>query len=183
MPISNQVKITPAANRPEGGEYPLVTEGIYDAEIMDITYIPAEQTQYGKAQLKLKFKIIGGEYEGVTLSSWVSMTMNAGGFAIEGGTGAPSNLFIITKAVMGKEPDLAADFYPNVLMGGRLKIWVEIRTSQAGKQYSRIVKYSVGTRASAPVAKVAIPRKETEEIPLPEEPEEKEEVYVNEIPF
>jgi len=183
MPITNAIKISPNTSQPtqSDGVSAQVTEGIYDAEIADITYIPPEENlKFGKPQLRFKFKILGGEFDGVNLSSWVSMSINPGGFAVEGGTGAPSHLYTIAKSVMGEEPDPNAEFYPNVLIGGKLKIWVEVRVSQAGKEYSRVVKYSAMSK-TAKSTKVVAPKEE--EIPLPEEPEGEEDVNVDDLPF
>jgi hypothetical protein len=182
MPITNTIKITPNVDRPEAdGPTPQVTEGIYDAEIVDIDYVSAEQNSlYGKPQLKFRFRITDGEFKGVMLASWVGMSMSAGGWDKGGGVkGKASNLYIITVAVMGEEPDPNTDFYPSVLMGGKLKIWVEIRPTQNGKQFSRIVKYSAGSKVQTSAIKET-----DEDVPLPDEPHGKEDVIdVEKIPF
>jgi hypothetical protein len=190
MPITNDIKITPMFNIPRGDEIsPVIGEGIYDAEIIDITYIPPERNKIsGKPQLRFKFKIVSGEYSGVTLFSWVSMSLNPGWE-----NGNPSHLYTIAKSVMGKEPDLNSDFYPNVLMGGKLKIWIEVKTSpKTGNQYSKIVKYSpiVQTKASNTtvaekhVKSVSNITEDKDGVPFPTEPYGKEEEFDDEdIPF
>ena len=174
MPITNQIKITPTVNNTDRLEFPLVTEGIYNASIEDITYIPGEQNSFnGKPQLKLKFKILDDEFKDVCLTSWVGMSLNPGW-----DKGNPSHLYTIAKSVMGEEPNLDIDFYPNVLMGGKLKIWVEIRESQAGKKYSRIVKYS----SSSKEANKTVEGNVIKEQPLSPEPEG-ENINVDDINF
>lgn len=135
MPISNDLKITPTDT--SGGPVALVPEGVYSAEIMDITFIPGEQNQFtGKPQLKFRFKISEGAQKDLELVSWVSLSLNPGW-----DQGSPSNLYLIAKAVMGEEPNPDVDFLPSWLMGGKLQILVEGRTSRKGTKYSRVTKY------------------------------------------
>lgn len=148
MPISNDIRVSPSGAG--GGQSALIPEGIYAAEIADIVYIPGEKNQYGKPQLKLTFKLTEGNYRGVELRSWVSMVMNSGWDNGGESKGAPSNLYVIAKAVMGEEPDPNQDFYPNILMGGRLRVWVETRSTRKGDSYSRVVKYSPSIGNSRP---------------------------------
>jgi len=163
------------------GPTPSIPEGIYSATIVDITYVPPEQNLlWGKPQLKLRFKIEGGEFNGVELSSWVGMSLYPGGSLSDGTTGKPSNLYIIATAVMGEEPDLEVDFLPNTLMGGKLKIWIETKTSKKGTQYSRIVKYSPLGSVKPAAAVVSKPLPDNEP-PVPEEDEVS--AAVDEIPF
>src|SRR3990167_10806966 len=96
MPITNEIKVMPT---PEGtgGLAVLIPEGIYKAEVTDISYIPGEQNQFsGKPQLRFKFKILEGEHEGVELGTWTSLSMNPGW-----DKGNPSNLYLIAKGVAG----------------------------------------------------------------------------------
>lgn len=148
MPISNEIKVSPTDT--SGGPSALVPEGVYDAEITDITYVPGEQNQFtGRPQLKLRFKILGGEYKDLELRSWVSMSLNPGWEQ-----GNPSNLYLIAKAVLGDEPNPDEDFLPAWLMGGKLRILVEERTSKKGTKYSKVTKYL------SPTARAVSPKEE-----------------------
>lgn len=135
MSIDSSIKVRGSSG--ETKEQPLVDVGVYEVEIVDITYISAEQNSlYGKPQLRFKFKILGSRFDGVNLASWIGLSLNPGW-----DKGSPSHLYNIAKYVMGEDPDLDADFYPNVLMGGVLRILIEHKSTQEGKVYSRITRY------------------------------------------
>lgn len=175
MPIPNNIKITPTVES-SGGASPLINDGIFTAIISDINYISAEQNSFtGKPQLKFKFKITDGDYKDVELISWVSLTLNPGWEQ-----GVPSHLYNIAKSVLRAEPDLDSDFYPNTLLGGIIRIFVETKTSKNGKQYSRITKYLPLTPGVIPNKKEVV---DDEDIPLPPEPEQPDDVDVEDIPF
>lgn len=173
MPIGQDIRVTPVTDIGAGvASQPLIDDGVYNAKIVDIVHIPAEQNKlYGTAQLKLRFKITDGPYKDVELTSWVSLTMNPGWE-----NGSASNLYTIAKAVFRREPDLSVDFYPSSLMGGMLRIFVKTTTSKKGKTFSKVSEYM------APSLVSAIPSQEkTDDAPLPEEPAE--EFDVDKIPF
>jgi hypothetical protein len=178
MPITNDVSITPSVNLGGGGA--MVPEGVYSVIVSDITYIPGEQNQFGgKPQLKFRFKITEGDQKDLELVSWVSLTLNAGW-----DKGSPSNLFKMATAVMGEEPDMEREFYPNVLIGGLLQVVVESRKSKTGKEFSRITNYLKATRSTAKVSSKA---EVVDDYDGPEDEEEEElqpkEINKNKIPF
>jgi len=142
MPITNDVTIVPSSG---GGGGAIVPEGVYIVEITDITHIPGEQNQFsGKPQLKLNFKITEGEYKELELLSWVNLVINPGW-----DQGSPSNLYKIAAAVMGEDPSMDEEFYPNTLIGGTLQVVVETKKSKAGAEVSRITNYLKKTEAAA----------------------------------
>lgn len=135
MPITNEIAITPSTGGGGGGA--VVPEGVYQVEVFDITYIPGEQNQFGgKPQLKFRFKILNGEQADLELVSWVSLTLNPGW-----DQGSPSNLYKIAVAVMGEEPSMEQEFYPSILVGGKLQVVVESKRTKGGKEFSRITNY------------------------------------------
>ena len=167
MPITNEVAITPSAGGGGGGA--IVPEGVYQVEVSDISYIPGEQNQFsGKPQLRFKFKILEGEHEGVELGTWTSLSMNPGW-----DKGNPSNLYLIAKGVAGEDPNLDKEFYPNSLMGGKLRILVEERTSKNGNKFAKVTKYlslemtqSVGLNNVPSVKPSIVSQNQEEEIPF-----------------
>lgn len=177
MPISNEVKVTPTTGEGSGPAV-VIPDGIYDVELTDITFIPGEQNQFsGKPQLKMVFKILAGEHKDVELRSWVSMTMNPGWEQ-----GSPSHLYSISKAIMMEEPDLEADFYPNVLVGGKLRVFVEEKTSKKGTKYSKVSKYLA---PSTTVEQDVVQEKELKKKPKTEDEEIAESLAESdeEVPF
>ena len=151
MPLPENLKIKPSS----GGGSVSVGEGIFSVEIVDISYIEADQTKYGKPQLNFRFRILKGGYEGAELQSWASCVLSPGW---EGGN--PSNLYLLACAVLGEEVDLEKEFDPNVLMGGKLTIVVELRRTKGGKEYSKITKY---------LKREALPESKSEDVEVPED--------------
>ena len=146
MPIDNDVTVTPSTGGGGGGA--VVPEGVYQVEVSDITFIPEEQNQYGKSQLKFRFKILEGKQAELELVSWVSMTINPGWEQ-----GSPSNLYKIIVAIMGEEPNMEEEFYPNTLIGGKLQVVVESKKTKAGAEISRITNYLKVAGAATSVVK------------------------------
>ncbi|OGZ32281.1 MAG: hypothetical protein A2V69_01075 [Candidatus Portnoybacteria bacterium RBG_13_40_8] len=169
MPITNDVKIKPSSGTSEGPTG-FVPAGVYDVEISDITFIPGEENPFtGKPQLKLRFNILTPEYEGVEILSWASLTINPGWEQ-----GNPSNLYKIAVAVMGEEPDMEKEFYPSNLLGGKLRVVVEVRRKKTGQgEYSKITNYLASPKpvARPAVKKVAIEEEEmnTDDISIDDE--------------
>lgn len=158
MPITNDVAITPTSGGGGGGA--VVPEGVYAVEVSDISFIPGEQNQFsGKPQLKFRFKILEGEQKDLELVSWVSLTINPGWEQ-----GSPSNLYKIAVAVMGEEPSMEEQFYPNILIGGVLQVVIESRRTKGGKEFSRITNYLKSTKTTKVAAK---PTKESGEEKTP----------------
>ena len=118
----------------DGGQ--MIPEGVYQAEIINIDYIAAENTTFGKEQLAFRFKITEGSYKDVEIRSWVTLAFNAGW---EGGS--PSNLYLLACAALNEELNDSEEFNPNNLMGKELSVVIEVRRSQTGREVSRITKY------------------------------------------
>lgn len=129
MPIDSSVTIKPSMG---GGALPLIDEGMYDVEISDISEIPAEQNPYGTGtQYKMYFRIVEGPFKDTVLSIYLKPVLNPGWE-----NGQPSKLYLITKAVMGEDPDMEAEFVLATLMGGKLQVLVEQKTTKAGAKFS-----------------------------------------------
>ena len=151
MPISNDVTVKPSTGGGGGGD--IVPEGVYPVEIADMTYISGEENQFSdRPQLKFRFKILGTKQKDLELVSWISMTINPGWEQ-----GSPSNLYKIATAVMGEEVDMAKEFYPNTLLGGKLQVVVESKKGRTGNEISRISNYLKAVDSVPAPKKVASP--------------------------
>ena len=101
-----------------GGEFTLVDEGVYQAEIIDVNLLENVVTSFspeGKDMLEYKFVILGGQFSGVFMTAKMSPSMNE-----------KSTLYKLTKAALGTVPtdkDLLS-FNPELLLGEQVQLVV-----------------------------------------------------------
>jgi hypothetical protein len=117
----------------EGGNYELIPEGVYIAQVADVVLKKNQKGYKGKLVNKLWFKlgILDEEQRGLGIIHFVSTAFTAG---FSGGQS--SKLYDFACAVVGEQlDDTSIDV--NTLIGGRLRIVVKHKESN-GKTYSNI---------------------------------------------
>lgn len=106
-------------------EFKPMPQGLYEAQVIDITFKPKAEAKPSKFEAKDKFWILlgilnAGENRGRLLTHFVSTSFNAG---FKGGQA--SKLYEFTCAVMGQKLDDKVGIDVNTLVGGTLQIVVK----------------------------------------------------------
>lgn len=141
MPVFDPIRAN-VSNKTK--DYPVVPEGFYVAQVMDIDFKPKEeQEQKGKFAPKDKFYvrlgILSPEQRGARLTHFVSTAFTSG---FDGGQA--SKLYELVCAVMGEKVDENQELDINTLIGGRLRILVKHK-EVGGKTYQNIAEVMKAT--------------------------------------
>lgn len=133
MPVDqNRAKVSNT-----GKDYPVIPEGFYVAQVMDIEFKPKEeQENKGKYAPKDKFYvklgILSPEQRGSRITHFVSTAFTSG---FDGGQA--SKLYELVCAVMGEQVSDKVEMDVNTLIGGRLRILVK-QKEMGDKKFSNI---------------------------------------------
>ena len=117
----------------EGGNYELIPEGVYTAQVADVVLKKNQKGYKGKLVNKLWFKlgILDEEQRGLGIIHFVSTAFTAG---FSGGQS--SKLYDLACAVTGEQLD-DDSIDVNTLIGGKLRIVVKHKETN-GKTYANI---------------------------------------------
>ena len=134
MPVPENV----ANVKSQAAEFAPLPQGVYEAQVIDVTFKPKEEAKPSQYEPKDKFWILlgilnEGETRGRLLTHFVSTSFNAG-FS----KGQPSKLYEFACAVMGQKLDDKLGIDVNTLIGGSLQIVVKHGETN-GKVYANIV--------------------------------------------
>jgi len=134
MPVPENV----ASVKSQATEFKPLPQGVYEAQVVDITFKAKEEAKPSQYAPKDKFWILlgvlnEGENRGRLLTHFVSTSFNAG-FS----KGQPSKLYEFACAVMSQKLDDKTGIDVNTLIGGTLQIVVK-HSEFNGKVYANIV--------------------------------------------
>lgn len=123
-------------------------QGVYEAQVIDITFKPKEEAKPSKYEAKDKFWILlgvlnAGENRGRLLTHFVTTSFNAG---FSGGKS--SKLYDFAVAVMGQKLDDKSGIDVNTLVGGTLQIVVK-HTTVGDTTYANIVEVMEMTKGKS----------------------------------
>jgi hypothetical protein len=132
----------------QAADFKPLPQGVYEAQVIDITFKPKEDAKPSKYEAKDKFWILlgilnAGENRGRALTHFVTSSFNAG---FSGGKS--SKLYDFAVAVMGQHLDDKAGIDVNTLVGGTLQIVVK-HTQVGDKTYANIVEVMEMTKGKA----------------------------------
>lgn len=132
----------------EGTTFIPIPQGVYEVEIVDISFKPKEAQKAGKFEAKDKYYIhLGilteGEYRGKPLTHFVTTSYNAG---FSGGQS--SKLYDLACAVMGEKLNDKVQLDLNTLIGGVFNIVVKEKATADGKVFANIVEVMSKTKGS-----------------------------------
>lgn len=122
----------------QAADFKPLPQGVYEAQVIDITFKPKTEAKPSKFEAKDKFwALLGilnaGENRGRLLTHFVTTSFNAG---FSGGQ--ESKLYSFAVAVMGQKLDDKAGIDVNSLVGGTLQIVVK-HSTVGDKTYANIV--------------------------------------------
>jgi hypothetical protein len=110
----------------EPKKYPLVPEGLYQIEIVDVEKQDNVSTPFGiKNQLKFKLQILDTDEKGNYLLYYTSESYNSGG-----GKYQSSKLYDFVCAIVGKQMDQNEAFSINDLIGKQAMVLVKHKPSK-----------------------------------------------------
>jgi len=108
----------------QAADFKPLPQGVYEAQVLDITFKPKEENTASKYKPIDKFwillGILNGEHRGETLMHFVSTSFNAGYSG-----GQSSKLYDFSEAVMNQKVDDKEGIDVNTLVGGALQIVVK----------------------------------------------------------
>lgn len=118
-----------------GGEFELLPEGMYTAQVTDINLEEGVESKYGKKdKFYFTLGILDEEERAKKLMHFTTTAYNAGFTG-----GSSSKLYDTACAIMGEQLDAEQPLDVNTLIGGRLRIVVKHQVSKKdGKTYANI---------------------------------------------
>lgn len=159
MPISENQAIV----KNDGTSFTPIPKGVYEVEIVDITFKPKEEQKVSKFEPKDKYYVklgilTDGESRGKSITHFVSTSYNAG---FSGGQA--SKLYELTCAVMDENIDDKVELDLNTLIGGIFVIMVKEKATADGRVTTVIAEVT-----SLPKGKKVVPlTNEEREVLLP----------------
>lgn len=120
-----------AANKPLE-EFPVIPEGLYELELVDIgprvPLNPEFDPEQKKRKAKFTFEVRNDpEWEGTKVTAWYTISMHK-----------LANLLPVVKALMGGKIDPSQPFRKETLIGRRMQAMLSHRTDKEGRTWPNI---------------------------------------------
>lgn len=177
--LPNDLEVT---NVTETKEYKSIPEGLYPVVLEDIN--AEERPVYQHPDQKelvynCQFVILEGEYGGERLWKRIRPVLSPG---FENGN--PSTLFVLLKALLGREPNLEAKITGqklNALIGKQCQVLVKQEKGKNGKMYSKVTEF-LAAKQQLPIPELKTKQAEIKKLEVEPVKEEASEIDYEEAP-